>query len=103
MEGVEIITSSSIIVISFFVGYLVKQTPLDNKWIPVICAGTGMIVSILGFIFNVPGLPATDIISAAASGIYSGFAATGAHQVYKQFKNSNTDSSSSNSSDSTES
>ena len=33
-----------------------------------------------------PEFPANDIITAAAVGVVSGFAATGVHQAYKQIK-----------------
>ena len=37
------------------------------------------------------GFPADDVITAAAVGIVSGFAATGINQIFKQFKKNNPD------------
>lgn len=75
---------AAITVISYLVGMLVKCTSLDNKWIPVICGLTGLMLGIVG-LFIMPDYPAADYISAAAVGIVSGLAATGIDQVAKQF------------------
>lgn len=79
-----IVTVGGIVALSFFVGLICKATPLDNKWIPVICGGSGVVLGILAFFCGMPDMPATDPINAAAIGFASGFAATGVHQVYKQ-------------------
>ena len=72
-----------IIVIVFLIAEGVKATPLDNKWIPVICGFTGGILGVVAYL-TMAEFPATDYLTAIAVGIVSGFAATGAHQVYKQ-------------------
>ena len=64
---------AAVTVICYLIAQGVKATALDNKWLPVIC---GMRV--------MPDFPAQDIITAAAVGVVSGFAATGVNQVYKQ-------------------
>ena len=46
-------------------------------------AGVGCMLGIVGR-FVIPDFPAADIINAAAVGIASGLAATGANQLYKQ-------------------
>lgn len=51
--------------------------------IPVVCGLTGGILGVAGM-YLMPEFPATDVINAAAIGIVSGLAATGAHQVIKQ-------------------
>ena len=61
----------------------VKATALDNKWLPVICGVCGGILGVVGMKV-MPDFPAQDIITAAAVGVVSGFAATGVNQVYKQ-------------------
>ena len=78
MAGVAAIT-----VICYLVGWIVKVSGLDNKWIPVIC---GVLGGILGFagMFLMADFPAGDYITAIAVGIVSGLAATGSNQVYKQ-------------------
>ena len=74
---------AGIVVICYLAAQAVKATKLDNKWIPVICGVLGGILGILGM-YCIPDYPADDLITAAAVGIVSGLAATGANQVYKQ-------------------
>lgn len=89
-----IATVAAIAVISYLVGMAVKSSGLDNKWIPVICGGVGLILGIVSLYCNVPDFPANDPITAAAVGIASGLAATGINQMYKQLTNKdNSDSS----------
>ena len=59
------------------------STPLDNKWLPVICGVLGGILGVVGQRV-MPDFPADNILTAIAVGIVSGLAATGAHQIYKQ-------------------
>ncbi len=76
---------ASITVIAFLAGYTWKNiSALDDKWIPCVCGALGLILGILAYIIKVPDFPADDIITAAAVGIVSGFAATGIHQIPKQ-------------------
>lgn len=74
---------AAITVIAWLIGEIVKNTGLDNKWIPVICGLSGAILGILGMNM-MPDFPAQDYITAAAVGIASGLAATGFHLVVKQ-------------------
>ena len=78
IQAIPVIT-----VIVFLIAEAVKATPLDNKWLPVICGATGGILGIVAM-FLMPEFPAKDYLTAAAVGIVSGLAATGAHQIYKQ-------------------
>ena len=70
-------------VVCYFIGMMVKASKLDSKWIPVICGGCGAILGVLA-LWLMPGYPADNYITAAAVGIASGLAATGANQVVKQ-------------------
>ena len=72
-----------ITVICFLIAEAVKATPLDNKWLPIICGGCGAVIGVAAM-FLMPEFPAHDVLTAIAVGIVSGFAATGAHQIYKQ-------------------
>ena len=72
-----------ITVIVFLIAEAVKATPLDNKWLPVICGFCGGVLGIVAM-FIMPEFPAKDYLTAAAVGIVSGLAATGVHQIYKQ-------------------
>ena len=78
MVGVAAIT-----VICYLAAQAIKATKINNKWIPVLCGGFGMILGIVGM-FAMPDFPTDDVISSAAVGIVSGLAATGVNQIYKQ-------------------
>ena len=78
-----IATIPVITVICFLVGEAVKLTPLDQKWIPVICGFAGGCLGVVAMKV-MPEFPAKDILTAIAVGIVSGLAATGVHQIYKQ-------------------
>ena len=62
-----------------------KLSPLENRWIPLLCGLTGGALGVLG-LYLVPDFPAADLMSAAAVGIVSGLAATGADQIGKQME-----------------
>lgn len=62
---------------------LSKNASENEKWTPVIVAVVGGILGVLGMNI-IPNYPADNIIDAIATGIISGLASTGAHQVYKQ-------------------
>lgn len=85
MELFDIASVAAITVICYLIGEGVKLLPLDNKWIPVICGLAGAALGVAGM-FIMAEFPASDFITAAAVGIVSGLAATGANQVVKQLK-----------------
>lgn len=59
------------------VGYLMKKfLPTDNKWIP-------LVVTVLGAILGCIDAHAVTLV-AIASGMISGLASTGLHQIFKQ-------------------
>ena len=72
-----------ITLIAFFVGQVVKITPIDKKWIPIICGVVGGILGLVGRTV-LPELIDTNWMQALAIGIFSGLTATGMHQIYKQ-------------------
>ncbi len=76
---------AAITVLCFLAAQGVKATAIDNKWLPVICGVLGGVLGVIGM-HVMPEYPATDWITAAAVGVVSGLAATGAHQMYKQVK-----------------
>ena len=78
----------AIAVICYLIAQIVKSTPLDNKYLPIIAGSAGGILGIIGM-YIIPEFPASDIYSALATGIVSGLAATGANQIYKQLSKSN--------------
>lgn len=73
----------AITVICWLVSQAVKATALPNKWLPVICGSLGGVLGTVGMDI-IPSFPASDLMTAAAVGIVSGFAATGLHQAVKQ-------------------
>jgi len=83
IDSLGIVAIPVITVIVFLIGEAVKLTPLDEKWIPVICGASGGILGVIAK-YVMPEFPAQDILTAIAIGIVSGLAATGAHQIYKQ-------------------
>lgn len=74
---------AAITVIAYIVGLVVKATPMDDKWIPIICGVVGGVVGFVGM-GSIPEFPASDPISAIAVGIVSGLAAVGINQIGKQ-------------------
>ena len=74
---------AAITVICLLIGQGVKVSPLNSAYIPIICGVAGGILGVAAM-FIMPDFPATDHITAAAVGIVSGLAATGANQVLKQ-------------------
>lgn len=85
MDYMGIAGVAAITVIAWLIGEAVKLAPLDNKWIPVICGVCGGILGVVGM-YTMPEFPAGDVMTAAAVGIVSGLAATGADQIGKQLK-----------------
>ena len=83
MEIMGMVGVAAISVIAYLIGEAVKISPLDNRYIPLVCGLVGAVLGIVGM-YTMPDFPASDIISAAAVGIVSGLAATGADQMCKQ-------------------
>ena len=75
---------AAITVICYLVGQLVKVSPLDSKFVPVICGVVGAILGPVALVMGVPDFPAADYLTAVAVGIVSGLAATGVNQAVKQ-------------------
>ena len=75
----------AITVICYLIAIIIKATPLNKKWLPIICGISGGLLGIIGK-YLIPQYPADDYITAIAIGIISGLAATGSNQIYKQFK-----------------
>lgn len=88
INTIGVATVAAIIVICYLVGMVVKATPLDNKWIPIICGVVGGITGALALLFKMPDFPANDYFTAVAVGIMSGLTATGVNQITKQMKSS---------------
>ena len=75
---------AAITVICYLAGVVVKATPFDtNRLIPIVCGLLGGVLGVAGM-FLMADFPANDFLTAAAVGIVSGLAATGANQIGKQ-------------------
>lgn len=77
---------AAITVLCYLAAQGLKATSMENKWLPAICGALGGVLGVAGM-YVMPEFPATDVITAAAVGVVSGFAATGVNQVYKQLRN----------------
>ena len=69
-----------IVGICLCVGYVIKKwiKDVDNKWIPTVCAVLGVILVIW---MNGRSVSPSIILS----GLFSGLASTGLHQLFKQY------------------
>ena len=74
---------AAITVIAYAVGQAMKALGRLDRWIPTVCAARGGALGVAG-LYIMPGFPAGDAITAAAIGVVSGLAATGAQQAVKQ-------------------
>ena len=83
MDELGIIGYGAITAIAFFVGFVIKQTALPDKWIPVFTLATGAGLGLMCFYGGVEDY-AVNVVEGIARGIVSGAAATGIHQIYKQ-------------------
>jgi len=81
-----ILAVPTLVVICYLIGMGIKVSPVDDKFIPVICGTSGAVLGVIAFVSGMSGFPADDILTSIAVGIVSGFAATGVNQIYKQFK-----------------
>ena len=79
----EFASVAAIVVICYLVAMALKATPMDNKWLPVICGVVGAMLGVIGWRYT-DIVPANDFLTALAIGIVSGLAATGINQIGKQ-------------------
>lgn len=79
----EVATVVSIVVICYLIGFGIKLSPLDDKWIPLCVGVAGAILGVVGM-HVIPNYPADNIMDAVAVGIVSGFAATGIDQAFRK-------------------
>ena len=76
---------AAITIICYLAGLVVKATPWNNdRFIPIVCGLAGGLLGVIALYVGLPDFPAADPLTAAAVGIVSGLAATGADQAKKQ-------------------
>ena len=83
MELYPVSGMAAITALCWLFGAGVKVSPLDKKFIPVLCGFFGALLGMAG-LFLMPDFPAADLITAAAVGAVSGLAATGANEAVRQ-------------------
>lgn len=83
-ESLGVVTVAAITALCYLAGQAARASRLDNKWIPVLCGGTGLVLGIACLYLGVPDFPAADPVTAAAVGTASGLAATGLNQAVRQ-------------------
>lgn len=74
---------AGITAICYLIGMIASESPLNNRFIPSLCGIFGALLG-LAAMYVMPHFPAEDHITAAAVGIVSGLAATGADQCIRQ-------------------
>ena len=65
--------------------YVVK-TDDQKKILPIFCGAIGAVIGALLYLFYPACLGGMDFTGAIINGVFSGFAATGCNQIYKQIK-----------------
>ncbi|MCL1791429.1 MAG: phage holin family protein [Peptococcaceae bacterium] len=77
------VTVPFISLMCYFLGMIIKTTPLDSRYIPILCGMFGALLGALSF-FAMPEIIGGDLFTSIAVGLSSGLAATGVHQVSVQ-------------------
>ena len=90
INTIGVATVAAIIVICYLIGMIVKTSPLQDKWIPIVCGVCGGAIGALALLFGMPEFPAQDYFTAVAVGIMSGLTATGVNQIGKQLAKNDT-------------
>ena len=83
--SLDFVPVMAIVMICYLIGMGLKAwEKFDDRKIPVIMGMCGGVLGIVAFFAAREIMPADDIITALAVGIFSGLAATGVNQIYKQ-------------------
>lgn len=85
--------SPFIVIVTYAIAELLKRLVFKNKdekkkYIPTICAIIGAVIAVILYFFYPQGIGDTNVIAAITDGLFSGLAATGCNQVYKQIAKS---------------
>ena len=83
MEMLGITAVAAITVICYLAAAAAKALGVPGKWLPVLCGLCGGVLGVAAM-YLMAEYPAGDLITAAAVGIVSGFAATGVDPAIKQ-------------------
>ena len=87
MDILGITGVAAITIICYLIGAMMKAfDSFDDRKIPALMGVFGAVLGVISFYVAPDIIPASDIITAIAIGIVSGFSATGINQIYKQSK-----------------
>ena len=75
----------AIVVISYMITETFKMF-INKKYLPIIAGISGGVLGVLSYVLKIDIIPADDVITALATGIISGLAATGSIQIIKQIR-----------------
>lgn len=67
INTIGVATVAAIIVICYLIGMIVKASPLQDKWIPIVCGVCGGAIGALALLFGMPEFPAQDYFTAATA------------------------------------
>jgi hypothetical protein len=81
------VTIPIIVVACYGIVELIKKTPLESKWYPVVSGSIGAVLAVLLYLLAPEIVGMTSPWSALVGGLTSGLAATGTNQVFKQLMN----------------
>lgn len=85
IENLGVASVAAITVLCYIAGAAIKACDkVDDKHIPAIMGLLGIVLGLLAYVIHMPDFPAQDVITAAAVGAVSGWAATGINQMFKQ-------------------
>lgn len=80
----------ALVIVLYCLAEILKATLLKDEskraLLPIICGLLGALIAVVIYSFSPEVLGCKDYLNAVVVGAISGFAATGANQVYKQLK-----------------
>lgn len=90
LDVTQYVPNLALVLILYCIAEILKVVALKSdeqrKILPVICGLVGAVGAAIIFVFAPDLLNCGNILDSVICGIISGFAATGANQVYKQIK-----------------
>ena len=81
------VTIPIIVVACYGLIELIKKTPLESKWYPVLSGAIGSVLAVLLYFIAPEIVGMSSPWAALVGGLASGLAATGTNQVFKQLMN----------------
>lgn len=82
MDNLGFVSYAGIVAICYLIGAIINVSNINSRYIPPIMGVCGGLLGV-GCFFIIPNF-SDNFINAIATGIVSGFAATGINQIHKQ-------------------